>query len=627
MDRVDQQVDGFSAARFADALDAGSVTAVFQRIVEMPTGRTVKVEALARWCDPDLGVVTPDCFIPGAEQSGSIARLDHEILGQACEALALWRSGPHPELAVTVNMSPLTLADPDACAAILEVIAAHGLPVTSVWIEATETAMVGDQARRTLEALSRAGVRIALDDFGTGYSTLTHLMDLPVDAVKIDKSIVVNADVDAAATAIVRSLGGLGHELGLAVIAEGVETVEHERLMRRLGVSLLQGYRFGRPQPANRVLRLPRPRPVYTVGPVPAELSPTEDARIQALHDLGILDTSPESAFDTITKIAAEVFATPIALVSLVDSSRQWFKSNVGLDVTETPRDLAFCSHAILQHDVFIVENAVEDPRFAGNPLVNADPNIRFYAGAPLIDSGGHALGTLCVIDRSARRFDEPDRRLLASLAEQVVAHLELRSLTLRLQASLIERAAIELQLENEANHDPLTGLANRRMFFAELDRRLAAGSRSVGVVYLDLNHFKQVNDTIGHSAGDALLRHVADALTRAAHPGDLVARLGGDEFAVLIDCNDDTELHSTEARLLSSFAHPCIVANQRIVAAAAIGGALAEHGDSSETLLHRADQAMYRDKPHHRTETPHRPTTNCRPVHPPASADIRSSE
>ncbi len=586
----------------------------------MPTGRTAKLEALARWCDPDLGVVTPDWFIPGAEQCGLIARLDHEILGQACAALALWRSGLHPELAVTVNMSPLTLADPDTCVAILETIAAHGLPVTSVWIEATETAMVGDQARRTLEALSQAGVRIALDDFGTGYSTLTHLMNLPVDAVKIDRSIVVNAAGDGAATAIVRSVVGLGHELGLAVIAEGVETVEHERLMRRLGVSLLQGYRFGRPQPANRVLRMPRQRPADTVGPVPAALSPNEDARIQALHNLGILDTSPETAFDTLTKIAAEVFATPIALVSLVDSSRQWFKSSVGLDATETPRDVAFCSHAILQSNVFVVENALEDPRFAGNPLVNADPNIRFYAGAPLIDSAGNALGTLCVIDRSARRFDEPDRRILASLAEQVVAHLELRSLTSRLQASLIERAAIELQLESEANHDQLTGLANRRMFFAELDLRLAAGNRAVGVVYLDLNHFKQLNDTIGHAAGDALLRHVADALTRAVHPGALVARLGGDEFAMLIDCDDETQLHVTEARLLAAIAHPCIIANQAIVAEAAVGGALAEPGDNSETLLHRADQAMYRDKPHHRT-TP--PATNSRPAHPPAAAEL----
>ncbi len=225
----------------------------------------------------------------------------------------------------------------------------------------------------------------------------------------------------------------------------------------------------------------------------------------------------------------------------------------MGFDATESPRDVAFCSHAILQSDVFVVENALEDPRFAGNPHVNGDPHIRFYAGAPLIDSAGNALGTLCVIDRSARRFDEPDRRLLASLAEQVVAHLELRSLTSRLQSELIEREAIELQLEIEANHDPLTGLANRRMFFTELDLRLAGtGNPGVGVIYLDLNHFKQLNDTIGHAAGDALLRHVADALRGAAHPGDLVARLGGDEFAGLIDCDDETELHVTKARLLA---------------------------------------------------------------------------
>lgn len=152
-----------------------------------------------------------------------------------------------------------------------------------------------------------------------------------------------------------------------------------------------------------------------------------EAQRLEALDDYRVMDTLPEQDFDDLTLIASHICQTPIALISLVDDRRQWFKAKVGVDVTETPRDIAFCPHAILQNDLFIVSDTLADQRFADNPLVTDDPNIRFYAGAPLETPTGEKLGTLCVIDRVPRELDESQKQALLALSRQVVSQLELR--------------------------------------------------------------------------------------------------------------------------------------------------------------------------------------------------------
>lgn len=154
-------------------------------------------------------------------------------------------------------------------------------------------------------------------------------------------------------------------------------------------------------------------------------IPPFEPERLRKLRESCLLDSSPEERFDRITRLAQRTFDVPIALVSLVDEDRQWFKSRQGLDATETPRHVSICGHTILDDDVFCVEDTLDDDRFNDNPLVLDGPKIRFYAGCPLHTAEGYALGTLCIIDIRPRVFDQNDREALRDLAQMVEAEIQ----------------------------------------------------------------------------------------------------------------------------------------------------------------------------------------------------------
>lgn len=178
---------------------------------------------------------------------------------------------------------------------------------------------------------------------------------------------------------------------------------------------------------------------------------PTNEAgRLAALQKYAILDSEPEQGFDDLTLLASYICRTPIALISLVDENRQWFKSKIGVSVSETSRDIAFCSTAILQTDVFVIPDTLQDERFRNHPMVLSEPNIRFYAGAPLINEDGYALGTLCVIDLKPREISPEQKEALKALSRLVLAQLEFRRNLVLLKEALNDRTKEEHERQKE---------------------------------------------------------------------------------------------------------------------------------------------------------------------------------
>ncbi len=309
----------------------------------------------------------------------------------------------------------------------------------------------------------------------------------------------------------------------------------------------------------------------------PAPLPENEVQRLRSLHALDILDTPPEERFDRLTRVARRLFDAPIALMSLVDADRQWFKSRPGLDFPESPRDYSFCTHAILGEGVFVVPDALQDDRFRDSPLVTSFPEIRFYAGCPVRAPDGSPLGTLCVIDHEPRDIDDDDVEALRDLA--AMAEQELKSITL-------------------ATIDELTGLSNRRGFDAIAAHTVAVCQRvdrPATLLMFDLNGFKQVNDTLGHAAGDRLLQRFARELVATFRDSDVVARLGGDEFCVLLSGATATDVQRPLSILLDRLEK----SGERPPVVFSVGAATYDR-QKHETVAHlvqEADIAMYRQK------------------------------
>ena len=343
-----------------------------------------------------------------------------------------------------------------------------------------------------------------------------------------------------------------------------------------------------------------------------AALPEDESARLDALRRYDILDTIAEQVYDDITEIAAYVAQSPIALISLVDHERQWFKSRIGLAVSETPRELAFCAHALLNPEQpLMVPDAERDERFADNPLVTGEPDIRFYFGAPLVTPDSHALGTLCVIDRVPRELTADQVRVLTALSRQVMTQLELRRYAIDLQEAAAAREVYLAQLElyqqklEEANAklhedsltDKLTGVGNRAAFDQRLAEEVYRSTRygsAVSLLLIDVDRFKDFNDSFGHQAGDTALQAVAKAL-RCTRPSDFLARYGGEEFAVLLATTGREGAVILAERMrkavaTSSFPHGPI--------AVSVGAStLPPDSSDSALLISAADKALYSAK------------------------------
>jgi diguanylate cyclase (GGDEF)-like protein len=333
------------------------------------------------------------------------------------------------------------------------------------------------------------------------------------------------------------------------------------------------------------------------------ELPDGEIQRLKTLCQYHVLDTAPEAYFDDLTRLAAYICQTPIAAIGLTDAKRQWFKSKIGFASSEEPRGLTFCAHAILHSDLLIVPDTLQDQRFETNPFAVGEAHIRFYAGAPLLNPEGYALGTLCVLDHVPRKLSAEQQQALRILANQVVTQLELRRNLEVLEQNIAERRRSEAQLRHNAFHDQLTGLPNRALFMHRLRAALEKAQRypkaQDAVLFIDLDRFKLINDSLGHLVGDQLLVNIAHRLKGCLRPTDTVARLGGDEFAILLPriqtCNDATEIAE---RIQAALKQPFRLGSQEVFTSTSVGIALSRAGfQRAEDLLRDADTAMYRAK------------------------------
>ena len=207
---------------------------------------------------------------------------------------------------------------------------------------------------------------------------------------------------------------------------------------------------------------------------------PTDEVgRLAALNSYDILDTAPEQVYDDFTTLAARICGVPIALISLIDKDRQWFKSKIGLDPAETPREQAFCAHAIVDNQLLVVPDASHDRRFEGNPLVTGVPHIRFYAGAPLVTDSGHGLGTLCVIDRVPRELTRDQLASLQALSRQLMTQLELRRAMVLLKEAERAKKAFVANVSHELR-TPITSIRGALALVRDSETNLADDSREL---------------------------------------------------------------------------------------------------------------------------------------------------
>lgn len=329
---------------------------------------------------------------------------------------------------------------------------------------------------------------------------------------------------------------------------------------------------------------------------LPAPIPSNEPERIASLRKMLLLSSPDEEAFDRVTRMAQRVFNVPIALISLIDTNRQWFKSCIGLPVRETGRDVSFCGHAILQDDVFVIENALEDPRFADNPLVTGEPRVIFYAGRPLRNAENFMIGTLCIIDHTPRKCSAEDRRALDDLGywiEQVFYGREL-SETQKIVLQELDEARLKSML------DPMLNIWHHGASLEMLEREVIRSYRNkipLSVLMIDIDFFKNINDLYGHPVGDHVLIEFSKIINSCIRPYDISGRYGGDEFIVILPDADFAKAQTIAERLLKSIhIQPFLAGETLFDVTISIGIGTTDFHDetpNADELLSRADQAL----------------------------------
>jgi diguanylate cyclase (GGDEF)-like protein len=345
------------------------------------------------------------------------------------------------------------------------------------------------------------------------------------------------------------------------------------------------------------------------------EIPIDEAKRLAALYATNLFGTGPEEAFDRITRLATKLLDVPTALISLVGSDVQWFKSRCGFAAHYTSREVSFCGHAILTDAPLVIPDAARDPRFADNPVVVGAPYVRFYAGVQLYSVERAKLGTLCIIDTEPREIGDAElaqMHELARMAEELIYHRQLAFAAQQLHEEL--RAQLNDKLQHEApsaqlasaagqvefllTHDTLTGLANRqallRMIRDGIDDWRSRGATAT-VACLNIDRFKRINQAMGHAAGDEVLVAVTRSLKANLAPGEMLARTGNDEFVLVLD--EPAAAHGLPprlCRLMDTVDHSVFWSGTEITLTCSVGFArFPEDGEDADMLLNNAAAAM----------------------------------
>ncbi len=303
-----------------------------------------------------------------------------------------------------------------------------------------------------------------------------------------------------------------------------------------------------------------------------------EIRRLAALARYTMLDSDPEESFDRITRLAATVAQTPIALLSFIDNRRQWMKSRIGIDLVQTGRDGLFATHPIDCQQPLVVQDTHAHSTLATSALVQGKPYLRFYASVPLVTPDGFTIGSLAVADLSPRQMGGEALAALGDLAKLSMDELELRQI---------------------ATIDALTGVLTRRALFDTLEREFARtrrGQRGFSLIVFDIDRFKSINDSLGHPAGDEVLGQVARLCRKRLRSSDAIGRLGGEEFAILLAEASIERAAEVAERLRSLIEGTAFtVADTPFRVTASFGAAYCDAaGPPPETLIAIADQAMY---------------------------------
>lgn len=586
------------------ALEREEFVLYFQPQVALDTGKLMGVEALIRWQHPRLGQVSPDSFIPLAEELGLINALGQWVLEKACETHQYFYKETGRRLRMAVNLSARQFQDDKWLDSVLDCLEKTGMPPEDLELEITESLMMEDIKGTValLHRLREEGVQVAIDDFGTGYSSLSILKQLPIHRLKIDKSFVDDLLNEGADTAIIQYVIDLAKGLNLEIVAEGIESEAQLQRLRQMGCHLGQGYFLTRPLPAEAMMIYLFYPQILDFGPTPSPPSPEENSEpsdgsqdplpgfsppqslqrdtswTERLHDYVLLkerlqhrNIKEKLVLKIANKIRSSLNIDDI-LNSTVTEVRQFldtdrvilFKFNSqwsGRVVVESHNN--FCNP--------IINEEIDDPCFKGHYLrlyregrVRAISDIdradlaechrdllrHYQVRANLVVPvvfNENLWGLLIAHECKAPRYwQEDDMQLLMELATQAAIAIHQGELYEELETT-------NVKLQQLSSLDSLTQVGNRYLFDATLERewqRLQRGEGELALLLCDVDFFKGFNDNYGHPAGDRCLKKMADAMARVAkRPTDLVARYGGEEFAfILSQTSEEGAIHVAKA-------------------------------------------------------------------------------